>query len=310
LIGLRISRFDLQVGEVWESNAFRVSLPVRNVSNKEVGVRDIQAGCACLDVSPRTFTLAPGEELELQLTIDLTQRARSEEHKPLRPIAIEIAVLLEGEKVPRRGWLLEGAVRSRLTTETKQVAFGDRLVQGSVEEPRVIKVHLHEPGELVASVTPPQSGTVQVEPTEGKVYRVKILPSHTLPPGPFEFKLVLGVRHEGVVSQGLEIPVRGEMQKETRPFPAQVQLGSHKVKTVQEAFLPLRAPQNKGWKVEQIEIDSADLKRIPTTGGYRVLQTIGQVGDQSSEARFHVRKPGESATVVYQVIFDYYGEAE
>jgi len=59
-----------------------------------------------------------------------------------------------------------------------------------------------------------------------------------------------------VLSPGLEIPVRGEMQKETRPFPAQIHLGSHKIKSATEGFLPFRAPQDKGWKVEQIEIDS------------------------------------------------------
>jgi hypothetical protein len=59
-----------------------------------------------------------------------------------------------------------------------------------------------------------------------------------------------------------------------------------------------------------IEIDSADLKLIPTTDGSRILQTIGQAGDQSSEVRFHVRKPNESASVVYQVTVDYYGEAK
>jgi len=41
-----------------------------------------------------------------------------------------------------------------------------------------------------------------------------------------------------------------------------------------------------------------------------VLQTIGQVGDQSSEVRFHVRKPGESAALVYKVTVDDYGEAK
>ena len=211
---------------------------------------------------------------------------------PLRPIAVEIAVLLEGEKTPRRGWLLEGSVRSRVTTETKQVAFGDRLIHGNVAEPRGIKVHLHEPGELVASLLPAASGTVQVEATEGKVYRVKILPASTLPPGPFEFKLTLGVRHEGVLSPGLEIPVRGEMQKETRPFPAQIHLGSHKIKSVTEGFLPFRAPPDNSWKVEQIEIDSADLKLFPTSGGYRVLQTIGQQGERGALSRAETERVG------------------
>jgi len=60
----------LDLGEVARRVSVRASLPVRNRSKTEpLTIDRVQTTCSCTSVSPRSFTLAPGEEIALDLAI-------------------------------------------------------------------------------------------------------------------------------------------------------------------------------------------------------------------------------------------------
>ncbi|MGL4555416.1 MAG: hypothetical protein ACRC33_29970 [Gemmataceae bacterium] len=309
--GLLVRPAALRLGEVNETSDHKVVLPLKNVSGRTLHLADIQAGCACVDISPRAGVLEPNQTLAVNLTIDLTKRMPWERHAAEREVRLEIRPRLENGKVPEKGWLLEGKSRARVTADTNKLSFGDRPVSGWANEPRVIEARVHgRSGSLAAAVEPPGSGQASVtELGEGR-FNVAIRPASSLPPGPFSFAVALsaGESGDGPKEVYLRVPVTGSMQPEVRAFPAQVLLGPRRVGTAAATVVQLQSPPGAGWEVDRIEIDDADLKAEAVAGGYRITQHVAREGDRTATVRFQVRKGKDGPVTPVVTAVSYYGQ--
>ena len=293
--GIVVSPSALQLGEVWETNAYELKLPIRNASNAPVKVADVLAGCACVEVSPRKFILGPRETIDLKLTIDLAKRAPWEQHKENRPVRLDIRPLIEGVPPSKEAWLVEGVVRSRITLDVERLGFGDRPVSGSVNAPRTIEARVHaSEGGLVATVVPYGAGAVSVSRLGEGEYALAISPAASLPPGAFSFHVEFSLLDtEGErIQTGRTLPVTGVMQPEVRAFPAQVLLGSRVV----------------GWVVDRVEIDSPDLKLEPDGTDYRIRQRVTQEGDHFAVVKFFMRKGSAGKATPISMTVSYFGQ--
>ncbi|MGM0487047.1 MAG: DUF1573 domain-containing protein [Planctomycetota bacterium] len=61
----------LDFGDVGVHDRFRHVVPIRNRAAKEVRVLDIVASCSCVDTSPRQFSIAPGQTVNVTLVVNL-----------------------------------------------------------------------------------------------------------------------------------------------------------------------------------------------------------------------------------------------
>jgi hypothetical protein len=309
--GLRVAAEVLALGEVWETMAFEVKVPIRNVSRRKVRVIDIQAGCACVGVTPKQFTVEPGARVTVSLTIDLTKRAPWDKHKALRPLEISIRPQLEGAKLPKVAWTLKGTVQSRITTDEDNLPFGDRPVSGGPATQRIIEARVHGSAKpLKAAILPQSSGSASVTALGEGRYAVSVAPSPGLPPGSFKFAVELSVAgEEGEPAKAVRrIPASGVMQHEVRAFPASVFLGVRQVGAVVETTARLQAPEGSGWVVERIECDSPDVKAAPAADGYRITVNVRREGDQSAKVRFLVIKGKDGKAVPVEMTVSCFGK--
>jgi hypothetical protein len=148
LVGpLAVDTSSLDLGEVWEEPAYVHKLSVHNRSSQEAKITDVVASCGCLSVSPRAFTVAPGESAELTVTLDLTRRDRSELGQEVRPFSAAVYPTTPGVRAAgeRASWTIAGRVKSRLTLDPLAIHFGERPIFGEPAEPRTVTATLHIP---------------------------------------------------------------------------------------------------------------------------------------------------------------------
>ncbi|MBY0230421.1 MAG: hypothetical protein K2W96_14145 [Gemmataceae bacterium] len=308
--GLSVPVSALDLGEVWETDAFKVALPITNVSGKDISVTDILAGCACVEASPRAFSVKAGETKEVALTIDLTKRGPWERHAAHRPFKVTVVPVIEKVGMAREAWVLSMAVPSRITLDTDELAFGDRTVSGQENDPRRIEACVHGSSAMLeARVIPPTAGTATVEPMGEGRFKVAVAPSASLPEGPFKFHVELTASGgEGEPSKAVRrFEAKGTLRPEVRAFPAQVFLGPRTVGTTAATTVQLQSPPGAGWEVERIECDSADVKVVAQEGGAYRVEMAAKAGDFAAKVRFFVRKGKTGSAMPVEMVVACFG---
>ena len=74
---LKIDESSLDLGEVYRTDIYTVSLVIENISDQQVEVSGIRGGCTCLSISPGNFTLRPSCSKSIELTLDLSEKIGS-----------------------------------------------------------------------------------------------------------------------------------------------------------------------------------------------------------------------------------------
>jgi hypothetical protein len=317
--GLIVAAADLNLGEVWETDSFWCSLPLRNDTEAEKCITDFQTSCGCLQVEPRAVTIRPHQTTTIRLKLDLSHRTMQEINRVERPFAVEFRPLLRTTPSYGPGWRLHGTIKSRLIVDALALHFGESFIQGQTPPTRQLTASLHVQADgVVARVDPPLASVAIVrneqEPTR---LTLQVTPSDTLPVGPFKATVTLEVVDEtGASGFGAILPVAGEVRPEVCPLPAQLFLGAHPVGSTAEATMILQVPQGKAWIVDHIETDSPDMhiEKIAVEGlasgrAFRVRQDVKKLGDQSSVIRFVVREGEHAPKTVTTKVF-YLGEPE
>src|SRR5579884_2904750 len=100
--GLAVPTAVLNIGEVWETNAYHLDLPIENRSDSEIGIRDFEASCSCASIEPRRVAIGGHQTAHVSITLDLTRRSLDQIGLGSRPVSVEIHPLRGGG--PCRSW--------------------------------------------------------------------------------------------------------------------------------------------------------------------------------------------------------------
>ncbi|MBY0232640.1 MAG: hypothetical protein K2W96_25450 [Gemmataceae bacterium] len=250
--GLRVPASALEFGEQWQTDEFKVTLPITNISGKPIRVEQFWPSCLCVRLLTTRLHLEPGETGEVALAIDLTLRDPRERHLAERVFEIGLRPQIEKQPLPKTMWVMRCVARSRITLDTDELVFGGRTLAGTANDPRRLEARVHgSEGELKAKVIPSTAGTASVESAgEGKFKLTLALSS--LPEGPFSFAVDLSATGEpaGLLRR---FKVKGVMRPEVRAFPAQLFFGPRPVGMVTVSSVQLQSPPGAGWEVERIE---------------------------------------------------------
>jgi hypothetical protein len=306
----------LDFGEAWECSRFDWPLSVRNTSDEVIEFADVMTSCHCHEASPRQFTLKPGETAVVTLVLDLTARQPSERDLICRAFSSPVYLVLRGRSQLSDPITVTGRVRSRLTTDVREVHFGEEAVSGGQPLVRYVAVRVHVPVVGIRAFAPPGAATVAVQPDvtgEGR-YRVAISPSPSLSPGPFKFDVTVDVVDvDGQTLPGVKLTAAGTMSPPAGMLPSQVLFGARTVGTSADAELTLTVPAGEKWVVEQVEVESADLRvdaldRESVGLCYRVRQQVREKGDRSSKVWFVVAREHErDRPLRVEVVISYTG---
>ncbi|HJT77028.1 MAG TPA: DUF1573 domain-containing protein [Gemmataceae bacterium] len=312
--GLSIDPSSLDLGEVWETPRHTTTLKIKNVSGDVRTVTDFEASCDCLGVEPRALTLQPGQAAELTVSLDLTHRQPYQLGLARWPTSVQIRPRFQGDFAPTPGWLVKASVRSRVSLEAAQLAFGDRCVHDGPPASRKVRARAHVPLRRLEASALPDLAEVRVEEDAAPGgYRIVVSPHPALPVGPFRFRVqVRAVTADGAAHECGALDVSGEMQPSSRIFPRLVLLGEHPVADRAEADVSVRLPAS-GWAIDRIETDGPDTTVSRLGVGpdgeqrLRVAQRIARAGDQVATVRVIIRKPDRQTEAV-TVQVRYYGQ--
>jgi len=307
--GLAIDAVLLELGDVWEESDYSRDLPLQNQTDHDIEISGFSLSCGCSSITPEKVTVPAGTASSVRLHIDLTKRQPSEIGMPVRPLTVQFAPIIAPGWPKGPGWKMSGVIRSRATLETMTVHFGERVVEGEEGPTRKVVAHLCEPGlRLETAVEGPKVVRIDVRSTGSRDERTEVLitPLSSLPLGRFETKAVFSViSATGDRLPGPTLLIEGVVQPAIRPLPSQLVLGSHAVGQTASATLVLQGSTTIPITVQQIELESPDVRVEPTMGDgthpgrtFRVTQKITKEGDQTSTARFVLHKPGQPPITV------------
>jgi hypothetical protein len=314
IAGLAVAKADLNMGEVWEEKEVAWRLPIRNQTGTSIAIRNFGTDCGCTLVEPRSLTIPAGTTATLNLTFDLTHRLLQDMGQERRPFAISLHPILARGRPRGPGWQVHGTVKSRVTLDTLAVDFGERPVHGKPSVARKVLAAVHVPVESIEVKLNSAIATALVARRKGSgaQFEIAIKPNPDLSPGTVLTQAEINVRTPtGERLRGATLPVSGHMQPEVRVLPARVLLEGKAIGESAEAIITLQGEEPK---VDHIETDSPGLLVEPVEIAtslkgrtYRVRQKVEKLGDQTSIARFVLRKRDQTL-VTMQVEVCYRGE--
>lgn len=288
---------DLDLGEVWEDPEYVRDLTICNRGSQSVQVNGMRGGCECTAVNPQAFTLAPGASQQVRVKIDLTHRTPHQFGVDRRELALTIHPTFADRGIAAEGWAIRGVIKSRVSVDGRELAFGDTCGQGE-SVTRTMKATAHVPLAALEATAPSDKATVSVVPAPKRPggYDIPVTPNPDLPLGPVRFDVALtATMSDGAKHRCVAFGVYGEMRSPVRIISDPVLLGEHPVGSTPEAVVSVRFPA-ASWSVDRIETEHPDTRVIPTDKldgrpAYRISQPISKPGDGTCQVRFVCRKP-------------------
>jgi hypothetical protein len=295
----------LDFGEEWEDPEFVHSVTLTNRTERDVRVTGMSGGCECTAVEPQAFCVAPGGAQQLRVKIDLTHRFPYQFGFDRRELAVMIRPTFADRGLAAEGWTVRGVVKSRVSIDGRELAFGDLCGQGE-SATRAMKVTAHVPLAKLEAACPIDVAQVSVIAAKRRPggYDVRVTPNPELPLGPFRFEVALtATTPDGTKHRCVAFGVAGEMRSPVRITPEPVLLGEHLVGSIAEAVVSVRFPV-AGWSVDRVETERTDTNvtllpdSLNAQPSYRIAQAISKPGDGTCQVRFVCRKPtGQLETV-------------
>lgn len=301
----------LDFGEVWEDADFHWKLPIRNVTAQVIEILDFVTSCTCVSLRPRSFSLAPGETKEVEMSLDLTPRLRL----PQGQEVFEASLLpkIKGALPRTQGWLLRGRVRELLKFNPPAAAFGD-LIRGQTVPSILVKIETSLPLRKLSTEGKENHVCVSVVQKEPRRFELSVIPADTLPAGPFRLEVPLQPSGEdGKMLPAKELIVMGIMHEDVEPTPSPLILGAVPIGQTAKETIVLKSITGKSFKVEKIQPLSNDLRVDLIEKGDRkepmfvVSQKGTTVGDQWTEALFRVQIENQPSRDISLRIF-YFGQ--
>lgn len=298
---LTVATEKLDIGNVWEDSNFVWNLPIESKSKKNIEVMDFVSSCPSVSFEPRSLVLSPRGKAEVSLRIDLSRVSGGcgvlvqGADADLRDFAIRILPLL-GEGWPSQTpWILRGRVRRAFTLSKQLLHFDDSLVQGNPFKSRTLALIARAELKSVEAQCDPSQAAAEVSAMED-YYLLTVTPNASLPPGPFDFELIVQATIQDGRRLTGKVRVMGQVLADIYFLPDVVGLGARPMGETVEEIVVLQSRSGQPFEVVGLEAKPEDvaveaLGKLADYGWkYRVSQKITGTGDQASVLRFRVNR--------------------
>ena len=307
----------LDFGEVWEQSDFRWQFKVHNPGSRAVEVIGVRTACSCVDVSPRTFTVMPGEVQLIDAVLDLRSsagRMKSEsDGPPISQFSVSLAPLFRDSKTtPENVLFITGRVRHSLGEIPRLVDFGDVSHDSATSPVVTLPITCPSGISLVDARCDEAWGTPMLSHDEMGKPRIDIqLNRRAL--GRFSFPLhVLAETNDGRPLPPVDVSGTGNVVGDVEVFPPATAFGLlHPGETIENTiFIPSRS--GRPLQIETISAPGDGIDVLPSpharsdgSFAYRVKVNAAQVpGNHSATIDFRVASPDrEPATVRFRLAY-------
>jgi Protein of unknown function (DUF1573) len=303
--GLVIAAQYLDFGTVWEDSRMSLKIPIKNTSALPVEVLDLVTSCACTSLKPRGLKIGPGETQEIDLELNLSQRAVDQDWNQ-NQLAVKIAPTIKGAQVRQIGWSITGQVKKLLSVLPPNLVLRDDIVRGRISTPTTARVISTLPlDELVVRC---DATNANVEVTGGpQDFQIEITPQSDLPFGFFGFDMQLQPKRSAETLPGKSIRVEGFMHQKVEAVPSKIALGALPVGAVTAQTLVLVSRNDKRFQVQSWEASGGDviIEQISAkesegnSVAFKITESIRNLGKQESTVSFVVRTEDGERLHVY-----------
>ena len=306
-VALDIEPRYLDFGEVWETDRFEWSIPIRNREPHPVELTGLTGSCGCSVTESTALGIPPGETRTLKLTLDLRPQSCIRAGGDTRAFASAIRVTVLGGAKPRQAtWQLHGIVKRPLRVPAA-VTFGRRSELTLPLAPLVIPV---EPLTAIRSVALECSSphfAAAVRPVSESPLRLELVvtPAADLKRGAVSGTITLAaITPDGQALPSLELPVSAEIVPDIEPTPTAIHFGARDVGAEVTETIGLWSLSNRPFAIERCEAEGNGVSAQPEPDGRSVTVRMNVVGAGSTIGRVRlVVRPegGEPVEVIVPV---------
>lgn len=133
----------LELGEVWESDAHRVEVPLTNKGETTITISRFATTCSCSSVEPTSIEIPPGETRRVVMALDLQPSSREEADKPTTDFSVDLTPFLAGEPEQQGPtWQVTARVRRPLLRTPRQIDLGWHSERAQPFEPVLVTVDI------------------------------------------------------------------------------------------------------------------------------------------------------------------------
>ena len=314
--GLVVAEKDLDIGEVWEQEAFPWKLTISNNTKQDIEIERFLTSCGCISIEPASLMIPAGKQAPLQVTLNLTQNSGDNS----QPFNVDIRPLIGGQSqqtaasnMPELRFTIHGRTRRLLRLSPGKVSFfGKKLFQGQTLPSKTVVASPTIPLDSLNATCPSSLAIVEVaRPKEHPDhFELKVTPRDNLPVGPFHFDVRLEPVSKNARYPDMRLPVEGQVSSDVQATPDSLVLGERRVGETVVEMITLRSESDTPFEVINVQTASDDTVVEPATlsgiheKAFRVAQKITKPGKQSSSARFSLRSTsGRNSTVIMKVIY-------
>jgi hypothetical protein len=312
----------LDFGDAWESRDHVYRLPIRNGTDRQIQIKEINRSCACAKVEPETMALAPGETCELRATFDLSSPWRSP--VPKSPpdttkdfsVKLDAKFIISGDTQPHfASWTVKGVVHKVLSFEPDHYTFGESIVLSVPSNPGFVSIREVTPLKSLVAKCGSNHFLASLEKRLGgnSVWGLTIKAKDTVPEGEFAFPVqLIPVSIHGDNLPAQEYFVEGNVVNDVQVQPPSIVFGAVPEGSTQTASLVLHSLTGKGFEVKNVSCSSKEVSVTPVGGSgnerrFAVTVTNCKAGPCSLSIKFSLSKSLENKLVDVPVTVSFLG---
>lgn len=316
--GLTVQPEYLHIGEVWAREQFPWTLPVRNATQDVVQVKRFESGCGCTAVKPTNLSLASGQTVDLDVTLDLTKLFRPSNTGFEEDFLVEIIPVYVNVKPPHSGWRLHGRLRRPLAVSQTRLHFDEPLVAGKACPPRTLRVKLEDAGQDLRVSTDQSilNANMERSASSPREYLVAIQPLSGLGVGKFESVVRLGVTHRDkrrLVAPESLVRVTGEVVPDIGALPQEIHFGTQPIATVLHTDLQIKSRSMRSFTIAAVvagsnivlEPSEQSFPMAASSFNFSLYFSPDQPGPNTSRAEFFVHDDAGRQTLVSVAVHTY-----
>lgn len=295
-----IREADLNIGRQYETATYSHHFFIQNCTSSEIRIVRFETSCECAGIKPLRLTLAPGQEVKLEVSIDLRKVGRGTKFN--RSFSLWVQPILQEEDQLRPAsarWVFTGTVIPVFRTEEPLVELGQSSVCDHSPRAQTIIVSRNAP-----NANPPQIQcfckdgklTATVVPIGKKELSVDVEWSGRLALGEHRGQLEL-LAGEGIPPYIIEV-VRWVVQ-DTQVSPPSVQFGPRCVGDLVSETVTVNSLFGRAITLQEVKVSNPNL-----------VVVLNKRSSVSFEVRCKVRTEGPNSSTVQAVVTDPHGTQE
>jgi hypothetical protein len=226
----------------------------------------------------------------------------SQTGEELREFEAGVAAITDSRYVADYTWAIHGRMRTIFTNLPAEIDFGQTCIAGEVYPEKRISLEARIPLESLEATVDSGEAMVNVERRDsaGKEFTISIIPSESLPPGPFAFPIRLHAQSaaEGALPRN-RFMVLGEIIGPVFAVPSAVEFGIVREGETAEQNVVLQSPLGKPIEVSEARVDDGvgqvrdGHDHVAANRLECVLQNQNESSALSCLVRFKAATPGD-----------------